>query len=125
MQDVVQNIEVGLQIHYLSICRITIKIHVLVLLHSHILILSKLRSSAVVFTQTKKARESDEIHLVVLALRGPMDDVNGIDRVSLVVIGSIKLSDDFIVPMLPKFHQVGKPHFAQIMNQLHQLWLLE
>ena len=43
MHDVVQNIEVGLQIHCLSISRITIKIHVLVLLYSHILILSKLR----------------------------------------------------------------------------------
>ena len=38
MQDVVQNIEVGLQIHCLSI-----KIHVLVLLQSNIIIFSKLR----------------------------------------------------------------------------------
>ena len=109
-KDVVQNIKVGLQIHCLSIRGITIKIHVLVLLHSHILILSKLRSSAVVFTQTKKARESDEIHLVVLALSGPMDDVNGTGGGGLVVIGGIKLTNDFIVPMLLKLQQVGEPH---------------
>ena len=94
----------------MSIRGITIKIHVLVLLHSHILILSKLRSSAVVFTKTKKARESDEIHLVVLALSGPMDDVNGTRRGDLMVIGGIKLTNDFIVPMLSKLQQVGEPH---------------
>ena len=52
-------------------------------------------------------RESDEIHLVVLALSGPMNNVNGTGRVSLVVIGSIKLTDDLIIPMLSKCHQVG------------------
>ena len=46
-QDVVQNIVVGLQIHGLSISWISIKVHVLILLQSHILILSEFRCSAV------------------------------------------------------------------------------
>jgi len=56
-QDVIQNIVVGIQIHGLSISWISIKVHVLILLQSHILILSKLRCSAIGVTQTKKARE--------------------------------------------------------------------
>ena len=55
----------------------------LVLLQSYVVILSQLRCSAVDVTQTKKARESDEIHLVVLALSGLMDDVNDIAVKSL------------------------------------------
>jgi hypothetical protein len=35
-----------------------------------------------------------------------MDDVNGIGRVSLMVVGGIKLTDNPIVPMLPKLQQV-------------------
>ena len=75
----------------------------LVLLQSHILILSKFRCSAVSVTLTKKARKSNEIHLIVLAFSGLMDKVNSTGRVSLMVIGSIKLIDNLIVPMLPKF----------------------
>lgn len=115
----------GLQIHYLTICRVSIKIHVLILLRSNILILSKLRGMAVDATQTKKTRESDEIHLVGLAFCSPMDDVNDTSSVFLMVIESIKLKDDLIVLMLPKLHQVGEPHGAQILNQLLQLRLLE
>ena len=79
----------------------------LILLQSHILVLSKLRCSAVGVTQTKKVREGNEIHLVVLAFCGPMDNVNGIARVFLMVIGSIKLTYDLIVLMFLKCHQVG------------------
>jgi len=46
-QNVVENVVVGLQIHSLSISWITIKVHMLVLLQSHILILSEFRCSAV------------------------------------------------------------------------------
>ena len=46
-QYVVENIVVGLQIHSLSISWISIKVHMLVLLQSHILILSKFKCSAV------------------------------------------------------------------------------
>ena len=46
-QDVVENIIVGLQIHSLSISWISIKVHMLVLLQSHILILNEFRCSAI------------------------------------------------------------------------------
>ena len=92
-QDVVQNIIVWLQKHCLSISCVTIKIHMLVLLQSEILILSQLSSSVVVVTQTKKARESDEVHLIMLAFSGPMNNVNNTGRVSLMMIRSIKLID--------------------------------
>ena len=82
-------------------------VYVLILHQSHILILSKLRCSMVGVAQTKKAREGNEIHLVVLAFCGPMDNVNGTARVFFMVIGSIKLTGDLIVLMLPKRHQVG------------------
>ena len=52
-------------------------------------------------------RESDEIHLVVLALSGTMDDVNSTGGVSLVVTGGIKLIDDLIVLVLTKLKQLG------------------
>ena len=80
----------------------SIKIHVLVLLHSEILILSQLSSNAVAVTQTKKVRESDEVHLIMLAFSGPMNKVNSTGRISLMMIGSIKLTNKLIVPMLPK-----------------------
>ena len=82
----------------------------LVLLQSKILILSQLSSNAVAVTQTKKARESDEVHLIMLAFSGPMNNDNNSDRVSLMMIGSIKLIDELIVLMLPKLQQVGQPH---------------
>ena len=74
----------------------------LILLQSEILILSQLSSSAVAVTQTKKARESDEVHLIMLAFSGPMNKVNSTGRVSLMMIGSIKLTNELVVPMLPK-----------------------
>ena len=92
-QNVVQNIIVGLQKHCLSISCVSIKIHMLVLLQSDILILSQLSCSAVAVTQTKKARESDEVHLIMLAFSGPMNNVNSTDRVPFMMIRSIKLTD--------------------------------
>ena len=105
-ENVIEDIVVGLQKHSLSISCMSIKIHMLVLLQSHILIFSQFRCSAVGLTQTKKARESDEVHLIVLAFRGPMNNVNSTGRVSLMMIGSIKLTNKLIVPMLPEFQQV-------------------
>ena len=84
----------------------SIKVHVLVLLQSYIVILSQLRCSAVSVTQTKKVRESDEVYLIMLAFSGPMNKVNITGRVSLMMIGSIKLTDELIIPMLPKLQQV-------------------
>ena len=74
----------------------------LVLLQSDILILSQLSCNAVAVTQTKKARESDEVHIIMLAFSSPMNNVNSTYRVSLMMIGSIKLTNKLIVPMLPK-----------------------
>ena len=65
----------------------------LVLLQGKILILSQLSSSAVAVTQMKKTRESDEVHLIVLAFSGSMNKVNSTGRVSLMMIRSIKLTD--------------------------------
>jgi quinol-cytochrome oxidoreductase complex cytochrome b subunit len=103
-QDVVQDIEIGLQVHGLAICRISIKIHVLVLLHLNILILNELSSTTVITIETKQARESNKVDLIMLALRGPVDDVSGTGLVLLMMIGSIKLQDNLIIPMLPKLH---------------------
>jgi hypothetical protein len=108
-QDVVQDIEIGLQVHCLTIYRITIKVHVLVLLHLNILILYELSSTTVSTIQTKEARESNRVHLVVLTLHGLVDDVNSTSLVLLMMIGSIKLHDDLVVPMLPELHQVNEP----------------
>jgi len=72
---------------------VSIKIHVLVLLQSEILILSQLSSNAVTVTQTEKVRESDEVHFIMLAFSGPMNNVNSTGRVSLMMIRSIKLID--------------------------------
>ena len=49
-QNVIENIVVGLQIHSLSISYMSIKIHMLVLLQSHILILNEFRCSVVGMT---------------------------------------------------------------------------
>ena len=46
-QNIIEDIVVGLQIHSLSISWMPIKIHMLVLLQSHILTLSEFRCSAV------------------------------------------------------------------------------
>ena len=81
----------------------SIKIHMLVLLQSHILILSQLSSSAVAVTQTKKGRESDEVHFIMLAFSGPVNNINSTGVVSLMMIRSIKLTDYLIVLMRPKF----------------------
>jgi hypothetical protein len=124
-QDVVQDIEIGLQVHYLTICWITIKVHVLVLLHLNILILYELSSMTVSTIQTKEVRESNKVHLVVLTLHGLVDDVNSTNLVLLMMIGSIKLHDDIVVPMPPKLHQVNEPNGAQILNHLLQLRLLK
>ena len=86
----------------MSISPVSIKIHVLVLLHIEILILSQLNSNAVAVTETEKARESDEVHFIMLAFSCLINNVNNTGGVSLMMIRSIKLTDNLIVPMLPK-----------------------
>ena len=80
----------------------SIKIHVLVLLHIEILILSQLSSNAVAVIQTEKVRESDKVHFIMLAFSCLMNNVNSTGGVSLMMIRSIKLTDELVVPMLPK-----------------------
>jgi hypothetical protein len=78
-----------------------------------------MRKLANLFAKTKKARESDRVQLIVLALCGPM---NGMIR-DIQVIGSIKLTNDLSIPRLAKLHQLPKIHPLQIMDQLLQLQL--
>jgi hypothetical protein len=68
--------------------------------------------------ETKQAREGNEIHLVVLTLCGLVNDVNSTIGVLLMVIGSIKLQNNLIVPMLPELHQGNEIHVAQIYHHL-------
>jgi hypothetical protein len=64
---------------------------VLVLLHLNILILNELSSTTVITIETKQARESNKVDLIMLALRGLVDDVSSTGLVLLMMIGSIKL----------------------------------
>jgi hypothetical protein len=91
---------------------------VLVLLHLNILILNELSSTTNITIETKQVRESNKVDLIMLALRGPMDDVSGTGLVLLMMIGSIKLQDNLIIPMLPKLHQAKQPHGVQVLNHL-------
>ena len=66
--------------------------------------------------QTKKARKSNEINLVVLAFGGPMNEM--ILRLGVQVIGDVELTDNLIVPWLAELHQWLQPHPSQVMEQL-------
>jgi quinol-cytochrome oxidoreductase complex cytochrome b subunit len=117
-QNVVQDIEIWLQVYYLTICSVTIKIHVLILLHVNILILSKLSSTMVITIESKQASKGSEIDLIMPALCSPVDDVNGTSLIFLMMIRGKELHDDLVVPILPKLHQVNEPHVAQIIHHL-------
>ena len=70
--------------------------------------------------QAKKAREGNEINLVVLAFSGPMNEMSL--RLGVQVIGGVELTDNLIVPQLAELHQWMQPHPSQIMEQLLHTW---
>ena len=63
---------------------------------------------AIPTVQAKKAREGNEINLVVLAFSGPMNEMSLHPGVQ--VIGGIELTDNLIVPRLAELHQWLQPH---------------
>ena len=107
-KNIVQHIVVGLQPNCLAISLVTLHIHVLKLRHNKGVNFINLRFLAISTTKAKKMREGDCINLVVLSLGGLMDRAIG----DVKVVGSIKLSNDLIVPWLAEIHQLVKPHPA-------------
>lgn len=96
VKNVVQHVVVQLQPNCLAINLVTIQIHILILRHGKGVDFINLHFLAISTTKAKKMREGDCINLVVLALGGPMDRAIG----DVKVVGSIKLTNDLIVPWL-------------------------
>ena len=70
--------------------------------------------------QDKKAREGNEINLVVLAFSGPMNEMSL--RPGVQVIGGVELTDNLIVPWLVELYQWLQPHPPQVTEQLLYIW---
>ena len=94
----------------------TIQIHILILIHGKSGNVSNDSGGAIHVAQAKKAREGNEINLVVLAFSGPMNEM-GL-RLGVQVIGGIELIDNLIVPRLVELHQWLQPHPPQVTKQL-------
>ena len=95
---------------------ITIQIHILILIHGKSRNVSNGSGRAIPVVQAKKAREGNEINLVVLAFSGPMNEMSL--RPGVQVIGGVELTDNLIVPWLAELHQWLQPHPSQVMEQL-------
>ena len=57
---------------------------------------------AIPVVQAKKAREGNEINLVVLAFSGPMNEMSL--RPGVQVIGGVELTDNLIAPRLAELY---------------------
>ena len=94
----------------------TIQIHILIVIHGKSRNVSNGSGGAIPVVQAKKAREGNEINLVVLAFSGPMNEMSL--RPGVQVIGGVELTDNLIVPWLTELHQWLQPHPPQVMEQL-------
>ena len=115
-KDVVEHIVVGLQPNGLPISTMTIQIHILILIHGKSGNVSNGSGGVIPTIQAKKAREGNEINLVVLAFSGPMNEMSL--RPGVQVIGGVELTDNLIVPWLAELHQWLQPHPSQVIEQL-------
>ena len=97
----------------------TIQIHILILIHGKSENVSNGRGGAIHAVQAKKAREGNEINLVVIAFGGLMNDMCMLPSVQ--VIGGIELTDNLIVPRLVELHQWLQPHPPRVTEQLRHV----
>ena len=104
VKNVVQHIVVWLKPNYLTISPMTLQVHILILVHSKSQNLSNGLRSAILAVQTKKASKSRKINLVVLPFSGPMNDMSIFTSVQM--IGGIELTNNLVVPLLAKLHQL-------------------